>query len=363
MRLLCVEDEASLREDIAEYLRMQSYEVDEAASGEEAIDHLNARHYDLVLCDIKMPKMDGYQLLRQVRSENQLATTPFIFLTALNEKDDKLLAHDIGCDVYLTKPIDFSVLDATLRAQIERQRTRDFLFNNVLECTRRHAMAVLDDALSGPMAELALTVRQLRNKITVIEPQELDHYLSDLQEKIGKHALDMHTLHSALQLQDAQIIAERTNIRFDELIKGAIGEFRYNKMDESFRLVPAAGKTQPILNIDIQLVQRAIAELLAALPTSVHGTKAIGCAVLNQACTLTIADEMEMIGDEDFAPIDEMTNLPSLSHVVRERLVAIMLAMQVAHAHNGRVELKIWPGERLAVRFVLPQPTANTLAV
>jgi CheY-like chemotaxis protein len=70
MRLLCVEDEAALRGDIVEYLRMHAYEVDEADSGEAAIAQLNSNRYDLVLCDIKMPNMDGYELLRQVRSEN-----------------------------------------------------------------------------------------------------------------------------------------------------------------------------------------------------------------------------------------------------------------------------------------------------
>ena len=62
MRLLCVEDEVSLREDIAEFLRMKSYDVDEASNGQEAIDQLNRNRYDLVLCDIKMPNMDGYDL-------------------------------------------------------------------------------------------------------------------------------------------------------------------------------------------------------------------------------------------------------------------------------------------------------------
>src|SRR5688572_19170492 len=106
MRLLCVEDEPALREDIAEFLRLQSYEVDEAASGEEALRRLSTGHYDLILCDIKMPRMDGYELLRHVRTENALVTTPFLFLSALDERDNKLQAFETGCDGYLTKPVD-----------------------------------------------------------------------------------------------------------------------------------------------------------------------------------------------------------------------------------------------------------------
>ena len=90
MRLLLVEDEQSLREDITKKLQHLGYEVDACGDGETALEYLAVEYYDLVLLDLNLPKIDGMTLLRNFREENQ--ETPILILSARSEINDKTIS-------------------------------------------------------------------------------------------------------------------------------------------------------------------------------------------------------------------------------------------------------------------------------
>ena len=356
MRLLCVEDETALRDDIAEYLRMRDYEVDEADSGETAIAHLNKNHYDLVLCDIKMPKMNGYELLKQVRRENHLISTPFLFLSALNERDDKIQAQMNGCDGYLTKPIDFAVLDATLRTHIERQRQRDFINHTMQDSMQRHVMAAIDDALMGPMAITNLTLQYLRDTLPTLTPSALDEHLKRAQNSANAHTVDLHLLHSALMMQNTKPVMVSEAILAEDLIKRAVEECQQQRPDAVIRYKAAPPNAQ-LLHGDMRALQRAIAGLMAMMPEACDSSRVVAYTHEGESVIITLCDHPGMFESlEDFVPIDAATNLIALSPVARRRVMALSYALQVAYAHQGRLELKLWSEETLALRYVLPQP-------
>src|SRR5215212_12258599 len=124
--ILCVEDEEDLRVDIAEELETANYRVLQAANGSEALALLEKHRPDLVLCDITMPGLGGYDVLKAMREQGGLADIPFIFLTALAERNDVLVGKQAGADDYLVKPIDYEILLATVSArlnQVSRIRT------------------------------------------------------------------------------------------------------------------------------------------------------------------------------------------------------------------------------------------------
>lgn len=120
VRILCVEDESDLRSDICEELVSAGYQVDEAGNGQDALTLLRANSYDLVLCDITMPRMSGLDLLRHVRQEPALGDLPFIFLTALASRQDIIAGKQAGVDDYLTKPIDFDLMLITIAARLDQ---------------------------------------------------------------------------------------------------------------------------------------------------------------------------------------------------------------------------------------------------
>ncbi len=105
-RLLIVDDEPNLLRAVAACLRGEGYEVETARSGEEALIHIAQRLPDLIISDIRMPRMDGYALARQLRSNPRTDLIPLIFLTAKDESADRIAGIRSGVDAYLTKPFE-----------------------------------------------------------------------------------------------------------------------------------------------------------------------------------------------------------------------------------------------------------------
>jgi diguanylate cyclase (GGDEF)-like protein len=126
--ILCIEDEALLREDIVEELEDDGYDVLQAADGREGLEMILKHEPDLVICDITMPHMNGHDLVKTLREKHpQCADTPFIFLSAMADRHDILEGMNLGADDYLTKPIDFDFLLGKIKTslrQVERMHAR-----------------------------------------------------------------------------------------------------------------------------------------------------------------------------------------------------------------------------------------------
>jgi DNA-binding NarL/FixJ family response regulator len=123
--ILVIEDQPVMRHKTVTILKMEGFEVLEAADGAEGIRLALEELPDLVLCDIMMPDRDGYAVLQAVRVNRATATTPFIFLTAKGEKGDFRAGMNLGADDYLVKPTPRVDLLEAIEARFERQRLNE----------------------------------------------------------------------------------------------------------------------------------------------------------------------------------------------------------------------------------------------
>ena len=114
MRILLVEDEKRMAQALCELLRLEKYEVDHCANGPEGLAAIESRIYDIVILDVMLPGMNGFDIVKRVRRGG--ITTPILMLTARAELDDKVTGLDCGADDYLTKPFMTRELLARLRA-------------------------------------------------------------------------------------------------------------------------------------------------------------------------------------------------------------------------------------------------------
>lgn len=120
-KLLLVEDEGDLREAMAEEIAEEGYEIEVAQNGTKALETLANYTPDIIVSDINMPEMDGFELLEKIREQcAHLDDVPFIFLSAFNAKDDVIKGKKLGADDYLVKPVDFDLLFATLESRLSQ---------------------------------------------------------------------------------------------------------------------------------------------------------------------------------------------------------------------------------------------------
>lgn len=116
-KVLIVEDERRIRELIADYLEEEAIDWCECARGDLALDTFLEHAPQLVILDILMPGLDGYDVCEAIRAKSDV---PIVFLTAKSEEDDKLLGYDLGADDYITKPFSPKVLTAKIKALLKR---------------------------------------------------------------------------------------------------------------------------------------------------------------------------------------------------------------------------------------------------
>jgi DNA-binding NarL/FixJ family response regulator len=128
-KVLCIEDDPAIVELLVEVLEDEGFETIEAADGVEGIRKF-AERPDIILCDVDMPHMNGFGVLSELRkSAGQLRNVPFLFITAYGSRESHLQARRLGCDDFLTKPLDFELVVEIIRnrlAQQPRQTPIDF---------------------------------------------------------------------------------------------------------------------------------------------------------------------------------------------------------------------------------------------
>ena len=115
--ILVVDDEVRMRRVVRDYLQIKGYAVLQAGDGVEALELLSRRRVDLVLLDVMMPRMDGFETCRRIR---QTSAVPVIMLTARSEEEDELQGFQLGVDEYIAKPFSLKVLLARIEAVLRR---------------------------------------------------------------------------------------------------------------------------------------------------------------------------------------------------------------------------------------------------
>ena len=118
-RILVVEDEEAIAEGLVLNLQRKEYEVQLASDGQEALDLTLEGSFDLILLDVRLPKVDGFEVCRQIRARNDF--TPIVMLTARSQPDDIVYGLKLGADDYLVKPFDLAELLARIEVRLRRQ--------------------------------------------------------------------------------------------------------------------------------------------------------------------------------------------------------------------------------------------------
>ncbi|WP_071515095.1 DNA-binding response regulator [Geitlerinema sp. PCC 9228] len=120
LSILVVDDDLATRLAISDYLEALGYAAIAANNGQEALSLLVQYQPQLIVADILMPEMDGYELVRRVRQKPEFRLLPVIFLSARTKTEERIRGYELGCDIYLPKPFDLEELGVVVRSLLER---------------------------------------------------------------------------------------------------------------------------------------------------------------------------------------------------------------------------------------------------
>ncbi|EKQ67781.1 response regulator containing a CheY-like receiver domain and an HTH DNA-binding domain [Leptolyngbyaceae cyanobacterium JSC-12] len=181
-QLLLVDDEPGLREAVQAYLEDSGFTVDVASNAREGLDLARQKLPDLVITDIMMPQVDGYQFLQQLREEPQFKSLPVVFLTARGMTSDRIQGYNAGCDAYLSKPFDPDELVAIVNNLLGKSanRTGDDEVHNIADLARQ--IADIKSMLTQRGA-IAQTPSPIKLDLTPREQSVLDLVVDGLMNK------------------------------------------------------------------------------------------------------------------------------------------------------------------------------------
>ena len=191
MRILLVEDEKKIAGFIAKGLKEEQYAVDVALNAPEALLNLSVYGYDLIITDIMMPGMNGFELIRKIRDAGK--KVPILILTAKDSVDDKIFGLDSGADDYLTKPFAFAELLARIRALqrrpstfVEKLEVADLLLDPVAHTVTRNGKKI-----DLTPKEYSLLEFMLRNKGRVVTRTTIIEHVWDMQFDSDTNLVDV----------------------------------------------------------------------------------------------------------------------------------------------------------------------------
>lgn len=203
MRLLVCEDEKDLNKIISMKLSSDGYAVDSCYDGEEALDYLEFTEYDGVILDIMMPKIDGIEVLRRMRSSGNL--TPVLFLTAKDTVSDKVKGLDEGANDYIVKPFSFEELTARIRAML---RKNYLTASNVITVSdlsvdiAAHRVKRGDDEITLSSKEFALLEYLIINKGIVLSREKIENHIWNYDYEGGTNVVDVYIRYLRKKIDD-----------------------------------------------------------------------------------------------------------------------------------------------------------------
>ena len=197
MRILVIEDEKNLNDIITKKLKMEKYGVDSCFDGTDALDYIFSAEYDVIVSDIMLPGIDGFEILRTIRERG--IKTPVLLLTARDGIEDRVKGLDYGADDYLVKPFAFDELMARIRVLLRRNpATNNSNASNVFKIANLtvncNSHDVFRDKIPIKLSTREFTILEymIRNKERVLSREQIEQHIWNYDYEGGTNVSDVY---------------------------------------------------------------------------------------------------------------------------------------------------------------------------
>ncbi|WP_300522928.1 response regulator [Aminiphilus sp.] len=372
-RILLIEDEGELLANVGDLLELEGYTVLKAASGEEGIRLAKAALPDLIVCDILMPGVDGYGVLKTLRDSPATADIPFIFLTARARAADVRSGMERGADDYVTKPFSGETLLRAVAARLTRQTLQESATAARYEELRGNLSRALPHELFTPLTILRANAERLRDEWEHMDNGQRNEHLdailraSDRLCRITKNNL----LYARLEIAHKDATYRR---RF---LQGETLSFRQSLSGVADRTAAEHGRTSDLsLRIDadatLPVVDEHFRKIAEELLSNAFKFSSPGTAVTVRATVgegvfrLSVHDEGSGMTSSQVERIGAYVQFDRQFLEQQGAGLGLILAKRLAELHRGTFSVESAPDEGTTVTVVLPlkrrRPRAGTSA-
>ncbi len=359
-KILVIEDEAVLLDEILTVLGFEGFDAVGAPNGRLGVERAQEFQPDLILCDIMMPELDGYNVLQLLRSAPLTATVPIIFTTAKSTHSDVRLGMELGADDYLTKPFTNRELVSAIRARLERHEAVVREQNRLLEETQRKVAHMVVQELRLPVVSMNMVQEIIARRMGQFSRGELEDLLATLsagsqrlyhlvEQMVFITRLETKTLSSetirknGMPLQTWPILLAAVDLarRFVSRQRDVV-----TRLDERDRDAMVWG--------DGGALKHALAEVIAnALTFSPEDNLVLISQWRAEGSVwITVFDQGPGIAPENLTALERFQPLDR--ETPEQRGMGMPLAKEIVEVHGGAFELVSVPGKGTQVTISLP---------
>lgn len=358
--ILVIEDESSVRLPLVDLLELEGYDVLEARDGMEGVELAEEKLPDLILCDVMMPRLDGFEVLKVIRANSALVMTPFIFLTARIEVQDTGEGLNLGADDYILKPFDPTLLNLRIRSRIEKHRVIKESVNKI----RESLIGKVPHEFRTPLNGILGFASMMKENALILSPSEVRDFSSLIVES-GERMLQTvanYVRHLELQvdLGKSELPGKYRGVRssvetkmLDTLLEGLYGQFPLRKGDCEVYIVPAH---LAVSEDDFKIILQQLLD--NALKFSVPNSRvSLNTVVDSQHYVVSIADQGQGMDKELIPSLGPFIQLNREANEQQGMGLGLSIARTLCSIYNGSLSITSQPGEgtRVIVRLPIAQ--------
>lgn len=364
-RILVIEDDYPVRENIVELLTAEGYDVVDAADGAEGVRAAWEKAPDLIICDVMMPRLDGFDTLTLLARDERTQSIPFIFLTARISREDQRRGMATGADDYITKPFTRSELLSAIQARLSKRADLDGHAQRRLSSLQRTSSAMLPRPLLNHLSVILGFSDLLEQDYRTLErgqvleiARDINHSANQLLRWVQNRWLYMELtrqLHSdAAPLKQPGAFTYAAHRVIEESAREKASQYRRSG-DLTVKVEPAAAAVSDVYlkKMVEEVIDNAFRYSMSGTPVSLLGE------VLERGLNyrLTITDS----GRGMLPELAEKAGLPLPAHIEESARgnygMGLMLVRSIAEGYGGKLALTSALGEGATVTITLPCAT------
>ena len=361
IKILVIEDEQSIRENIIELLEAEELVGIAAANGSSGLQLAREKRPDLIICDIMMPDLNGYEVLSSLREDPETATIPFIFLTAKSEKQDARKGMDLGADDYLTKPCKPDELLRAIATRLEKQDIFNRKSEGKLDALRRSIALSMPHELKTPLNAIlgfAELLAESGASLDDSEIKEMGQIILDSGERLHR-MIQNFLLYAELELlasqpeklmalDDSEVTYGKSLIR-DRAMKLASLARREDDLHLELQEVPLKISAKKLNKLAEELIDNAFKFSDPGTPVLVTGK------LEKKYLVLTVSDRGRGMSAAQIAEVGAYSQFERKIHEQQGAGLGLAIAKRLAELHGGTFAIDSDPAvPYTTVRVTLP---------
>ena len=360
-RILVVEDDPAMAGGIRDVLELAGYQVRVAHHGRQALDEIGEQLPDLIVSDIMMPEMDGYELFKRVRANPDWILIPFIFLTAKGQKSDIRLGKTMGAEDYLVKPFDWEDLLVAARSRLERAQALERASQSELSALKNRILNTLSHEFRTPLTYITGYTDLLQEPD--LTPDQLRQFLKRLQSGSARlsRLVEDFLLLVSLEAGEAHTAYMLQRDHFSEwsaMIQRILTRYTEKASAHKVTLSADVAADLPAMIIHAAFIEDAISRLVdnaVKFMIGKEGRVHVSVSQKDGGVRISVADEGIGISEQDAAKVfHSFHQVDRETHEQQGAGVGLAIARGVVDLHGGKIEMTSRAGEGSTFSIWLP---------